>query len=163
MVGEAKVATRHSYKTYLKLNTKTNPVSLTIYCNILNEFFKFIMGLILDGEHVKLPYRTGSILITGCKTKPRIDENGDIKGLSPDWVKTKALWNKDPEAKKLKKIIYNFNEHTHGVRYKITWVKKGINILNNDLYSLIFSRTNKRDVMTKIYEGKEYYVTHTVQ
>lgn len=157
MVGEDKVATRHSYKTYLRLS-KTEPVSLTIYCNILNEFFKFLMNLVLEGEHIKLPYRTGSILITGLKTKPRIDENGEIKGLNPDWVKTKALWNSNPEAKASKKVIYNFNEHTHGIRYKITWVKKRLDILNNDLYSLIFSRTNKRDVMTKIYEGKEYYV-----
>lgn len=164
-VGDRKaVSTRDSYKTYVSLSKERYPDKEPIrdidYFKIVNLFFKFLMDLILEGEHIILPFGMGEILITGLKTKPRLDADGNIKGLSPDWVKTKKLWESNPEAKASKKVLYHFNEHTLGIRYKITWVKKNTKFENHNLYSLVFARTNKRAVHNKILEGKEYYVRH---
>lgn len=150
-----RVTTHNSYNEYLEITN--NPISLTIYRDIINQFFKFIISLVFQGEHVKLPFRSGSVLITGVKVKPRM-EDGEIKGLAPNWAKTKALWERNPKAKEEKKVIYNFNEHTGGVRYKITWVKKDVMIENKLLYSLIFSKANKREMSRLIFSGKEYIV-----
>lgn len=158
MVGN-KVSTPDSYKTYLALSN--SPVSKTVYLDIVNQFFKFMMSLIFQGEQIKLPFKTGTVLIQGAKIKPKLEViNGVnvIKGVGPDWVKTKKLWDSSPEAKAAKKIVYHLNEHTNGIRYKITWTKKGINIENHSLYSLIFSRANKRAVHQMILDGKEYFV-----
>lgn len=151
-----RVSTSDSYKTYLE--TSDNPVSKTIYLDIVNEFFKFIMSLILKSEHIKLPYTTGSILIRGIKVRPRLDAEGQIKGVSPNWPKTMKLWDRDAKAKEEKKVIYDFNEHTNGFRYRITWVKDKVKMENQSLYALIFSRANKRMTNRMIISGQEYAI-----
>lgn len=153
--SKPKVSTPDSYRVYLA--TSSNPVTKSTYVKIVNEFFKYMMNLIFQGVHIKLPYVTGSIMIKGTKVKPKLVD-GEITGVAPDWVKTKALWERDPIAKLAKKVIYQFNEHTNGVRYKIAWVKFNCKLENKSFYSLIFSRTNKRDVHKMILTGKEYYV-----
>lgn len=155
--GKNKFCTRDSYRTYLVMCDK--PVKVEIYVDIVNMFFKFLMELIMSGEHIKLPYRTGEVLIRGKKQKIRVVE-GEIKGAAPDWVRTKALWARNPEAKEQKKLIYHLNEHTQGMRYRITWLKKTMKAINQSIYSLRFTRTNKREVNKEIINGKEYIEKH---
>lgn len=150
------VSTPDSYNTYKLLSD--NPIEKKHYIKIVNEFFKFIMSLLLDGEHINLPQRMGSILIRGKKIRPKLDADGNIKGASPDWVKTKALWARNPEAKEQKKTIQCLNEHSNGIRYRIHWIKINVNTENCSLYSIIFSRSNKRAVYQRILAGKEYFV-----
>jgi hypothetical protein len=152
---KSQVSTPDSYKLYKK--STTYPVPPKVYVTIVNEFFKFLIKQVIEGTHIKLPARLGSILVRGTKIKPRI-ENGQIKGASPDWAKTKELWDSNPEAKAQKKTIYCLNEHTNGVRYRIAWSKLEAVMENKSLYSLVFSRLNKRTVYRNIIAGKEYYV-----
>lgn len=158
------ISNRESYDTYLRLSNERildkEPISPKDYFAIIDLFFKFLIDLVFEGAHIVLPFGIGQILITGWKTKPRFDKDGKITGLSPDWVKTMELWKKDPEAKTSKKVLYHFNEHTAGIRYKITWVKKDVKFENHNLYALVFSRTNKRAIHAKIIGGKEYFVTN---
>lgn len=116
------------------------------------------MSLVFNGEDVCLPGRVGSIQVVGRKMTPKIKSDGTIGGAGPDWVKTKELWDRNPEAKAERRIVVHLNEHTNGLRYKITWHKRRVNMENQKLYSLIFSRTNKRDVHKMILSGKEYYI-----
>lgn len=152
-----KTSTADSYNTYKSLSESPQPKS--IYIKIVNGFFLYLMKLVFEGHEVKLPGRCGSVYIKGKKVKPRIDEHGVIKGLAPDWVKTKKLRESNPEAKAARKVVYHLNEHTNGIRYSVKWSKKNMLTENKSFYALIFSRTNKREVNRLIVqEGKEYIV-----
>lgn len=147
---------RDSYKFY-KSNVE-DPIDIKTYLKIVNSFMKFIMSKIFKGFEVKLPARLGSFSIIGKKIKPRLNSEGEIANLAPNWVKTKELWENNPEAKKNKELVYCFNEHTGGVRYKFLWSKKNVNVVNKNLYSIKFSRANKRMLNTMIEQGKEFIV-----
>ena len=129
-----------SYKDFIKLN---------------RGFMMFIKNKILDGESVVLPVKSGKIEIIGKKVKPLLID-GKLSGLAPDWVSTKELWKKDPEAKKNKKLIYHFNEHTNGIRYSIHWYKLYTGARYRSLYAFYAVRTFKREIWKRIMGGKEY-------
>lgn len=145
---------RSSYKEYKQESKK--PVDIKTYLNITTGFIKFLMFKVLNGDEVVLPWRLGTLMITGRKQKLRI-ENDVIKGLSPNWKKTKELWEKSEEARLAKRLVYNTNEHSESYRYKFIWSKKRSIVENKTLYSLIFTRANKRELASRILEGKEYY------
>lgn len=147
---------RDSYKHY-KSEVKES-VDIKVYLEIASEFMKFIMKKVFDGFEVKLPARLGSFQIIGRKVKPKLNEEGEIANLAPDWVKTKALWESNPKAKLNKELVYCFNEHTNGVRYKFLWSKKNVNVINKGIYSIKFSRANKRKINELVKQGKEYMV-----
>lgn len=143
-----------SYRQYKK--ESKNPVDKKTYLLLASLYNKFLIEKVLEGEIVTLPSRLGTLSILGKKQKIRFDENGNVKGLAPDWVKTKKFWDSNPEAKKQRKLLYHTNPHTDNVRYKYFWSKKNILIENKTLYSLRITRANKRAVYRKILDGKEY-------
>lgn len=145
---------RDSYKSYREGHR--NPVAIKIYIEIALGFIKFLMSKVIEGKDVKLPCELGIIGVRGKKQKPRLSDEGEIVGLPPDWVGTKQLWDTDPEAKKRRQLLYLFNEHTGGFRYKIVWFKKGFKFKNKSVYSIKFSRMNKRTISNLIKAGKEY-------
>lgn len=127
---------------------------------IANNFNKFLMEKVFEGFEVVLPARLGVLSVVGTKQEIKFDSEGNPM-LPPDWVKTKALWEKSPEAKEQKKLVYHTNSHTGGVRYKIFWSKRRVLVTNKNLYSLRFTRTNKRRVHEEITKNKkEYFVTN---
>lgn len=148
------VTLRDSYKFY-KSNTE-NPIGLKVYLQIALGFIKFMIAKVLDGKDIKLPCELGILGIRGRKQKPRLDEAGNIVGLAPDWVGTKKLWGENPEAKAKKQLLYHFNEHSSGFRYKAVWFKKGFKFRNKSVYSIRLSRTNKRAINRLVKEGREY-------
>jgi hypothetical protein len=145
---------RNSYKFYKKENE--NVVDINTYININNQYNKFMMNKIFDGHQIVLPCRFGLLSIVGKKQKIEFDENGKPKGVAPDWVKTKELWQKSEVAKNKKQLIYHTNIHTDNVRYKYFWSKQQVMIKNKTLYALRMTRTNKRIVHKLIKEGKQY-------
>jgi hypothetical protein len=145
---------RDSYKLYK--NSIENPVDIKTYIEIANGYNQHLMDKVLDGEKVTLPMRFGTLCIMGKKQKIRFDENGNVKGLAPDWVKTKQLWDKNSEAKERKQLVYHTNEHSSTIRYKFLWAKSRVLITNKTLYALRLTRTNKREVNKRVNEGKEY-------
>lgn len=146
---------RQSYKLYK--NSVENPTDVKTYIEIANEYNKFLMERILDGEEVTLPAKMGVMSIIGCRTKVKFNDNGN-PNLPPDWVKTKLLWENNQEAKEAKKIIFQLNEHSDGIRYKILWSKNRVPIENKTLYGLRMTRTNKRLIHKAILEGKEFFI-----
>lgn len=149
-----------SYPTYK--GTTEEPVDIKEYLNINYKYFKFLIKKASEGKEVTLPSRMGTIKIEGRVPvlKKEKDENGKtvIKGLPPDWVKTKALWERDPEAKRMRKRVFHLNRHTDGVVYKWKWSKKNVLVENKILYSLRQTRANKRLVNRLINEGASYPV-----
>lgn len=146
---------RDSYVVYK--NMSTNPISISEYLQITNHFMKFLVSKLLSVGEITIPERLGKLNIFGKKVKIKV-ENGEIKGLAPDWVKTKQLWDSDEEAKKNKQLVYHFNEETNGVRYKFSWSKNRVLVSNKTLYNLRMTRTNKRELSSLIKQGKEYFI-----
>lgn len=144
---------RDSYKKYLE--TTDNPVDIKTYIILGSLYNKFLIAKALQGEEVTLPSRMGTLSIVGRKPVVRFKE-GKIVGLPPDWVKTKELWDSNPEAKERKQLLYHTNAHTDGVKYKWNWSKKNVLVENKTLYALRLTRENKRAVHQLIKDGKQY-------
>ena len=147
--------TRDSYVVYK--NMSDNPINISEYVQIINQFMKFLILKLLSTGEIILPERLGRLSIFGKKVNVRI-EDGEIKGLAPDWVKTKQLWDSDEEAKNNKQLVYHFNEETNGIRYKYVWSKNRVLVSNKTLYNLRMTRTNKRELSKLVKEGKEYLI-----
>ena len=147
--------TRDSYVVYK--NMSDNPINISEYVQIINQFMKFLILKLLSTGEIILPERLGRLSIFGKKVNVRI-EDGEIKGLAPDWVKTKQLWDSDEEAKNNKQLVYHFNEETNGIRYKFAWSKNRVLVSNKTLYNLRMTRTNKRALSNLVKEGKEYLI-----
>ena len=149
--------TRDSYVVYK--NMSDNPINISEYVQIINQFMKFLILKLLSTGEIILPERLGRLSIFGKKVNVRI-ENGEIKGLAPDWVKTKQLWDSDEEAKNNKQLVYHFNEETNGIRYKFFWSKNRVLVSNKTLYNLRMTRSNKRELSKLVREGKEYLIVN---
>ena len=149
---------RDSYKQY-KTSTK-EPVECKQYLDISTAYIKFLMTKIFAGEEVFLPARLGTMAIKGRKQNISIDEHGNVKGLAPDWARTKKLWAQDPESAATGKIVYHTNPHTNGLRYRFYWSKNRVLVKNKTLYSLKFSRTNKRELAKRVNSGSEYLIKY---
>ena len=147
--------TRDSYVVYK--NMSVNPINISQYVQIINHFMKFLSSKLLSTGEINIPERLGKLSIFGKKVNVRI-EDGEIKGLAPDWVKTKQLWDSDEEAKNNKQLVYHFNEETNGIRYKFFWSKNRVLVSNKTLYNLRMTRSNKRELSKLVREGKEYLI-----
>lgn len=145
---------RNSYKTYKELSE--DPIDFQSYLDISHLYLSFLVEKVIKGDEVTLPARMGTLEIRGTKEKVKINETGEITGLSPNWKKTIELWNRDPISKEKKKIVYNTNEHSSNVRYRFVWKKSRVLVSNKTLYSLKMSRGNKRLLSSLIKQGKEY-------
>ena len=144
---------RTSYKK--KKKDCQNTVNINTYIDISTRYIKFLMDKVVDGYEVTLPSRLGTLRVYGIKQEIKFVD-GKIKGLSPNWQKTLALWKVNPEAKDKKQIVYNTNEHSGGMRYKFIWSKNRVLVLNKYLYSLRMTRENKRKIYKAVMAGKEY-------
>ena len=147
--------TRDSYIVYK--NMSVNPINISQYVQIINHFMKFLSSKLLSTGEINIPERLGKLSIFGKKVNVRI-EDGEIKGLAPDWVKTKELWDSDPIAKNNKQLVYHFNEETNGIRYKFAWSKNRVLVSNKTLYNLRMTRSNKRELSRLVKNNKEYLI-----
>jgi hypothetical protein len=147
---------RDGYKYYKAKGHST--LSVDEYAKVMNTWQMYIRDLIFEGNEVKLPSKMGIIKVSGKRVPIKFDEDGKLKGQSPDWAETKKLWANKPEAKENKQMIYHLNEHTDGVRYKFKWSKERMIVTNKYYYTMIFSRLNKRKLSVLIQDGMEYYV-----
>lgn len=147
--------TRDSYILYK--NSSTEPVDIKVFIKVANAFMKYLATMLLETGSINLPEKLGKINVIGRKVKVRI-ENGEIKGLAPDWVKTKELWERDPESKSKKQLVYHFNEETNGIRYKFTWLKSRVLVSNKTLYNFKLTRDIKRTLSGLVKNGKEYLI-----
>lgn len=150
---------RQSYKLYKK-NVNKPVVDIKHYIYLANDYNKFLMEKVFEGEEVTLPMKLGTLSIVGRKEEIRFDENGK-PNLAPNWAKTKELWDRNPDAKKRKQIIYCLNEQTQGIRYKVSWSKRLMMVENKILYSLKMTRENKRRIHKEVtINKKEYFVKY---
>lgn len=149
---------RSSYKYYK--SAVEQPVDIKLYIQIVLGFISYMVRKVFEGNDVKLSTgdSLGTIAIRGDKVKPKIDENGNVKGVAISWGRTNKLWSENPEAKAKKQLVYCLNEHSNGIKYKFVWIKQDMRLHNKTYYSLSLSRKNRRTLSKLINEGKEYLV-----
>ena len=145
---------RDSHKYYKRKSE--NPVDVKTYLHIVTGFIAFKMRKMFEGYDIELSggKSLGTVGIRGRRFKR--NSEGKLRGLSINWKETNILWAAKPEAKVNREFIYYLNEHSNGVRYNLVWWKAGMKIGNKLLYSLTFSKMNKRKLTKLIREGKEY-------
>lgn len=148
---------RDSYICYKTQSNLENIYDIKDYLKITQGYLKFIMDKLYHTGEILLPEKMGHLQIIGKKVKINIEE-GKIKGLAPDWVKTKELWLNDEIAKNNKQLVYHFNEHSNGIRYRFFWSKRRILVPNKTLYNLTLTRTNKRTLSSMVKNNKEYLI-----
>lgn len=153
MIPKTELNTRNAIKTL----TQEVDMPFETKIKIANSYMEFLMDKVLDGEEVTLPAKTGTLQIRGAKKKLSFNEDGTPR-LPPNWGATKKLWDRDPDAKAKRKVVYCLNEETNGVVYKAHWSKNAVSIENKMYYSLILTRANKRAINKRIKEGKEYLI-----
>lgn len=146
-----------SYYTYLK-NSSNKSLEKSEYIKYNNLFNKFLISKVLQGFEVALPKDIGTLSVIGNKQKPRLDSEGNIIGLAPNWVETNKLWKENEEARKNKKIVYFMNHHSDGVKYRYLWSRAKVSLKNKTLYSLTMTRANKREVAKLIKSGKQFKI-----
>lgn len=146
---------RSSYKRYSK--EVETPVDINEFVPIANGYMEFLMEKVREGEEVTMPARIGTLFIQGTKKNLKFNKDG-IPLLPPNWGETKKLWDRNPDAKATKKIVYCLNEETNGVVYKVNWSKNRVPIENKIYYNLILTRNNKRAIHNRIKQGKEYLI-----
>jgi hypothetical protein len=97
---------RESYKFY-KANAEQELVDIKTYLKVVHLFMKFIISEVLKGERINFPEKMGSLEVKGAKQKLWVDKDGKVRGLSPNWRKTKELWDSNEKAKQEKTLVYN--------------------------------------------------------
>jgi len=143
-----------------KENFDIETISYKDYLSIMIRFLKFFIQKLFEGNSIDLPFSLGTMYIKGTKVKPIFLENGLIAGLSPNWRKTKELWDSDKEAKKNKQLVYDFNEHSDNIRYKLSWKKRKLYAKYKWLYGFILTRHNKRTLSKLIKEGRTFVINN---
>lgn len=160
---------RDSYKYFYKeecRKSEEEPVSLRVYLDIVHGFIKFILRKIFQGYDVELSTgkSLGTVGIRGNVKIGRLNKEGEIRGLPPDWGATKRLWRDCPECMERREIIYHTNEHTNGISYQFVWKRVGMKIAHKKIYSLILTKGpkgNKRAISKAIISGQEFIVNPT--
>lgn len=109
---------KHDSKRNRVIIDRTNIfyVDYSKYCKVIDMFNKALRDEILHNSFdYNLPSRLGLLGIRKKKRIPWIDKEGNLVNTLPvDWKATLELWEVDPKAKKEKKLVRHFNEHSKG-------------------------------------------------
>ncbi len=148
---------KNMYEDYINDKEYGSPyyVSFKEYYDICEDYHKWLVDqMVLESKTIKLPHRLGYVYI--LKRKPAILMGSQhlkeypMNSLSIDWK----------ESKRLGKWIHHINDHTGGYKYRFFWSKKACLVVNRELYRLVFSRTNKRNLAKAIKSGDHDYMEY---
>lgn len=149
--------------TYKPYSVKAkNPVDYQKYKEVNIAYYNLIIKKVLEGWEVTLPKAMGTVCIVGTKREKYFDDKGNSL-LPPDWVKTKALWDRDEEAKRKKTLVRHLNEETGGVSYRFKWRKFSVPLRNKNFVSFRLTRNNKRIIHKEIKKGKEFRIIKIIE
>jgi hypothetical protein len=136
---------------------KKNPVyKKAMFVSIVNEYLKFAQEFLLNNGRWDLPDRMGYIEIYGKNWNIR-KKDGSIKR-AVDFKETMKLRRENPEAEKNKEVVYLFNEHTNGIRYKIEWMKNGCLMTQKEYYKFKPVRELKRNLAKRLKNNIGEYI-----
>jgi len=149
----------NDYFQYFKENNKDIKISKKKYKDIISEFNKGIIDLIIEkGFEYNIPYIGSTLCIRKDKRVPKI-VNGKLYNSSPvDWVATNKLWSEDQESREKKLLVRYLNAHTSKYVFRIYFKKYNLYFVNKKLFSFKVNRTFSRLLGKRIKdEDKEKF------
>tara|TARA_R100001463_G_scaffold42850_4_gene89602 strand:+ start:7685 stop:8251 length:567 start_codon:yes stop_codon:yes gene_type:complete len=131
-------------------------VDYSTYCKVIDSFNKQLRDEILyNSFDFNMPYRLGLLGIRKKKLTPWINKEGELVNPLPiDWKATMDLWEVDEEAKRLKKRVRHYNEHTKGFIAQWYYSTTKATYQWKSAYSFIPCRTAKLD-LSKILKDED--------
>jgi len=138
-------------------------ISYSKYCKVIDEVNIAIRKVILeDNFDFNMPYRMGLLTIRKHKSKPYLDEEGNLVNTLPvDWNSTLKLWEEDPNSRIKKTLVRHYNEHTKGYIAKWFYSVRQANFRYKSGYRFIPCRTSKLE-LAKILKDEnnkiDYYL-----
>lgn len=104
------------------------------YKKVLGKLFEKRLELLLEGEKVKLPLRSGYLELKKYRS-----------GKSIDWLNTNKFYKKhNKENPNDKKYIYHKNYHTQGYKPILIWDKRTSVLKNKSIFRMRFTRSINR-------------------
>jgi hypothetical protein len=154
-----KIQSDYGMKDYYKYYRENNPdseVSRAKFNKIISTVNEEIIEMMLnDGFEYKLPHINATLTIRKDKRKPTI-KNGKVINPSPvDWVKTKKLWEEEPDTKEKKILVRHTNSHTSGYVFRIYLKKFGASIKNRSYYKFKPTRKFQRALGARINDDNK--------
>ena len=124
---------------YSKLRKVLKGVDRKMFCNIVKACNRHIAEELGNGNDITLPDNMGRMEIR--KFIPKVHVEGDkVYGRLPvNWNETLSLWNRDPQARKEKLIIYR----PYGEVFKLRYVYNKAKLKNKWFYEFKFNRNLK--------------------
>lgn len=143
--------TDYGISDYYKHYSKINKIDKKLYSNIINDFNKGIVDLIIEENLIYyIPYLGFEIVIKKDKRKPKILNGKLVNNTPPDWKETNLLWSRDSEAKEKKLLVRYNNSHTSGYVFRIYCKKFKSNIKNRSLFKFKPNRMFQRNLSKRI-------------
>lgn len=143
------------YKKSYPENTKYD-INRIEFRNICHDYNVAIgEKIVMKNFEFKLPYRLGVIFMRKFKPKLKIKNNVLINHNPPDFKKTAALWERDPEAKKNKILVRYLNKHTKGYIFVLKYNVSSANYKNKGVYTFTPVKSIKQMINTAT---KEYNI-----
>ena len=142
--------TEAMYRYYKKKTGNPRRMSRTTFSNICRDINDAIMYCIInEGMEFYMPHM-GGIRIKKYKPRLKLKEDGDLdtRKIDVDYKASKQLWIDKPETKGT--VIFNFNEHTNGNKYRFWWDKRTAKVKNQQAYYFKATRTHKRKLASAI-------------
>lgn len=155
MIREHKLKSDFGIRDYYKFykNNSVDPVNRGLYNDIITEFNEEIKHLIIEkGLTYQLPKLGFEIVLKKQKRVPRIVNGKLVNTIPPDWKATKALWERDPEAKENKTIVRYNNYHTSNYVFRIYFKKFKSNMKGRSLIKFQPTRGFKRQLSARILD-----------
>jgi hypothetical protein len=132
------------YKHYISTHKKIDKVTFN---NIVTDFHTELRELIiLENVGYTMPGVNFELVLKKEKRKPKIKDGKLLNNIPVDWQATKALWNRDEEAKEKKLLVRYNNSHTSGYVFRIYFKKFGAKIKNRSVYKFQVNRDFKRQI-----------------
>lgn len=133
--------TKTCYNTYKESVEKELQVSYSDYMKVLKAFNNKVKEeIIYNASEITLPCNLGRVRIKKFKNKMNPNK------LSPNWRATLDLWERNPEAKEKKTLVYHLNEHRKGHAYRVFWDKKISKVRHHSYYTFKPVREFKREL-----------------
>lgn len=144
---EGKIKSHYGMKDYYSFFNSEYDLNIDkeTYNKIINDFNLEVMNLIIEENlDYNLTHLGSTLSIRKIKRKPKII-NGKVYNTNPiDWVKTRKMWESDPETKVKKLLVRYLNNHTSGFIFKINFKKYNYSFKNKKYYSFKPSRDFSR-------------------
>lgn len=140
------------YKKFKKEHPEYKKLTFEQFKRVIRTYNTMIMDYVLEtGKEFKLPFGFGVITINKKKQVVFFEKDGVKRVvLAVDWKTTKELWEKNPEAKENKKVIFLTNEHSEGYRFKWLWFPKSARFMMADVWIFTPSRRSSRTLAQKL-------------